>query len=90
LQVPNAFTPNGDGVNDVFHILGSPQINNITFCVYNKWGARIFCTSNLQDGWNGTFNGKECEIGTYAWVCSYTSIEDNKQHLQKGNVTLIR
>jgi gliding motility-associated-like protein len=89
--IPNAFTPNGDGLNDKFKIIGLP-VDNITefnFQIYNRWGQLIFSTTNIRDAWDGTYKGGECAAGVYVWVIYY---EDNKKQkvTNKGIVTLIR
>jgi gliding motility-associated-like protein len=89
--IPNAFTPNGDGLNDNFRIVGV-QPENITkfnFQIYNRWGQMIFYTTNILDAWDGSYKGVECPPGVYVWVIYY---EDNKKNKvsNKGTVTLVR
>lgn len=89
--MPNAFTPNGDGLNDNFKILGV-QPENITkfnFQIYDRWGQLIFYTNNILDAWDGTYKGGKCPPGVYVWVIYY---EDNKKQKisNKGTVTLVR
>ena len=89
--MPNAFTPNGDGINDKFRILGvEPEnITKFNFQIYNRWGQLIFHTDNILDGWDGTFKGETCPSGVYVWLIYY---EDNKKQKvsNKGSVTLVR
>ncbi|MGB0930225.1 MAG: gliding motility-associated C-terminal domain-containing protein, partial [Chitinophagales bacterium] len=86
--VANAFSPNGDGVNDRFYVMGL-NIETIDFQVYNRFGERIFQTSEVGDGWDGTYKNQDLDIGSYAYfvVVTYRSGE---RELLKGNVTLIR
>jgi gliding motility-associated-like protein len=89
--VPNAFTPNGDGLNDVFRIYGI-QVENITrynFQIYDRWGQLVFFTSNILEGWDGSCKGQICPSDVYAWVIYY---EDGKKTkvTRKGIVTLVR
>jgi gliding motility-associated-like protein len=89
--IPNAFTPNGDGLNDEFRIFGTP-IENITkynFQIFNRWGQKIFETTNIEDAWDGKLNGQYCPAGVYVWEIFY---EDNKKTkvTNRGTVMLIR
>lgn len=89
ILVPSAFSPNGDGLNDVFKpiVIGFPRMEY--FRVFNRWGQMVFATSNVNDGWDGTFNGKTADISTYFWDISVTGIDGQKVQ-KKGDVTLIR
>jgi gliding motility-associated-like protein len=90
LFIPNAFSPNGDGLNDVFEpkIVGYSLIN--AFSVYNRFGQKVYATSNVnRPAWDGRLNGKVCEIGTYFWIINATDAFGNKKTL-KGDVTLLR
>jgi gliding motility-associated-like protein len=89
LFIPNAFTPNGDGVDDVFFIrsVGMKQLNYLR--VFDRWGQLVFETNDLSVGWDGTFKGQKLFPGVYVYdlnaICS-TGVTIDK----KGNVTLIR
>lgn len=89
ILVPTAFTPNGDGANDVllpFYV----SINRLLFFrVYDRWGKQIFETSQIGKAWDGTQNGKPMPMDTYVWVAEGISKDGNKV-ARKGNVTLIR
>ncbi len=90
VMLPTAFSPNGDGVNDVFRIVRHLNIYSLKeFSVYNRWGEKIFATTNLNEGWDGTYKGKEQEISTYVWQVVAVS-KDNEEIVRKGNVTLVR
>jgi gliding motility-associated-like protein len=90
IYIPNAFTPNGDGFNDDF----KPSINgyepeNYKMYIFNRWGNQIFETSDLMDGWNGTYEESESPQDVYVWLILYDDL--NKQQKSKtGIVTLIR
>ncbi len=89
IWVPNAFTPDGDGLNDVLKTLGNiSRLQSFTFSIYNRWGEQIFKTTNKYSGWDGTHKGNECALGTYVYMLQYNI--DGKPELQKGNVTLLR
>jgi gliding motility-associated-like protein len=90
-HIPNAFSPNSDGVNDKFRILGLPveNITNFNFQVYDRWGQMVFNTSDIEDAWDGTFKGRECPAAVYIWIIYY--IDKNKAKISnKGTVTLVR
>ena len=89
LYVPNAFTPNGDGINDIFKpiLIGMKSFNY--FRVYNRDGQLIFSTTQQGVGWDGTFKGKPQDADVFVWIVGgvdYTG----KTIFQKGSVTLIR
>lgn len=90
LQLPSAFTPNNGGKNDVFRVLGSPQVSNFKLCVYNRWGKQVYCGNTIYDGWDGNCNGTPCEMATYQWVATYTDVLSGEQRVERGNVTLLR
>lgn len=88
LFIPSAFSPNGDGKNDLWRIRGA-SIEALNVIVYNRWGEKIFETSNVNDSWDGTYNGKIAEgnvFGYYAevWCKGGLRIE------RKGNLTLLK
>ena len=84
---PNSFTPNGDGINDVFKI-SELSIYQPTLKIFNKWGVEIYTSSNLW--WNGDGgSGYYCDTGVYSWIVNYKDKQSqNKQ--ESGHVTLIR
>jgi gliding motility-associated-like protein len=89
IWMPNAFTPNGDGVNDVFRILGNiGRMQGVALSIFNRWGERIFFTEDKYKGWDGKVNGNEAMLGTYVYMLQYSL--DGKPYLQKGNFHLIR
>jgi gliding motility-associated-like protein len=88
-RVPNAFTPNGDGVNDYLAplpVLGSKLIN---FKIYNRLGDVVYNSGPDNWGWDGTYNGKKQDIGTYIWVVTFLDNTGATKYV-KGNVTLLR
>lgn len=89
--IPNAFTPNGDGLNDVFRITGLP-VENITrfnFEIFNRWGEMVFSTNDIMEGWDGRRKGEYCPSDVYTWVIFW---EDSKKTrvTNKGMITLVR
>jgi len=87
--VPTAFTPNGDGVNDLFRPIGVGIKSIEYFRVYNRWGQLVFSTTINGHGWDGTIGGKPQSTNTYVWIVKGIDYLD-KPFLKKGNVTLIR
>lgn len=87
--IPNAFSPNGDGLNDVFKIGNYGYHKLSEFRIFNRWGEEVFSTINPEQGWAGTYKKKPADIGTYSY---YITITDNKGKKQtiKGNLTLVR
>jgi large repetitive protein len=87
--VPNAFTPNGDGVNDIFRAIPVGMANTVYFKIFNRNGQLVFETNQYLKGWDGTFNGKQQPNGTYVWIVTGTD-RDYKKVEMKGTVNLIR
>lgn len=87
--VPTAFSPNGDGVNDVFQIINSGSVQAIHMRIFNRWGNKVFESSDLNEGWNGRFKGRDSEMGTYVYFAELTLSNGEVIEL-KGNVTLVR
>lgn len=85
---PSAFSPNGDGVNDVLYVRGN-GIATMKMSVFNRWGQKIFETDNPSTGWDGTFNGTPQPVDTYACVLKVTTTE-GCVITQKGSVTLLK
>ena len=86
--VPNTFTPNGDGRNDVLYAR-SAFVTDIYFTIYDRWGEQVFTTNDINLGWNGIFNGKPCNPDVFGYYVTFTC-NDGKKSFKKGNVTLIR
>jgi gliding motility-associated-like protein len=89
LYMPAAFTPNGDGKNDVFRIPPGTSINLTELSVYNRWGTKIFSTSDINKGWEGNYKGAPAEVGVYIYTIKATDYQDKDIHL-KGTVLLMR
>jgi gliding motility-associated-like protein len=87
--VPNAFTPNGDGLNDIFRPRAVGYSDLKFFRVYNRWGQEVYFSETLETGWNGTVKGVPGEIGTYYWVIRYVD-RFGAEGMLKGDVTLLR
>ncbi len=94
LYVPNAFTPNGDGINDLFqiHSTGMSQIEGFTLKLFDRWGRFLFEANDLNIGWNGKINDQEAPDGVYVWTIRYfrRGIQGGKQIVKMGSLVLIR
>ena len=91
LFVPNAFSPNGDEVNDILFIRGS-GIKEMTFIIYNRWGEKVFKTNDINPpagGWNGTHRGEKMAAGVYVYYLTGEFI-GGESFERKGNITLVR
>jgi gliding motility-associated-like protein len=90
IAVPSAFTPNGDGFNDYLYPLNAYKAVNLSFSVYNRFGQKLFYTTDWLNKWDGTFKGQGVDQGTYVWILTYTNKDTNKRVEQKGTTVLIR
>ncbi|RZK41935.1 MAG: gliding motility-associated C-terminal domain-containing protein [Pedobacter sp.] len=88
LFIPNTFTPNGDGRNDVFFAYGT-SVNKFKMRVYNQWGQHMFESNNITTGWDGTFRGGLQPTGVYVYMIEVT-FSTGKTKQMKGSVTLLR
>lgn len=89
LFLPNAFSPNNDGRNDVFRIVTAGHHDIRNFRIVNRWGQTVFETRDERNGWNGTFNGKDQDAGTYFYYLQY-SCQGSGMMEQKGELILLR
>ena len=86
VNVPNAFTPNGDGLNDVFKpVVDAEQVRQFSMSIYNRWGQLFFETGDPSKGWDG----KDKPAGIYNWVITYSNVV-GKVFKLKGSVTLVK
>lgn len=93
--VPNAFSPNSDGFNDTFHPFIGPAIygqTNYEFRVFDRWGNEVFFSNNPQDGWEGSYSGRQATTGIYVWLLQFDIITDKgvRKHKSTGDVLLVR
>ena len=85
----NAFSPNGDGINDRFRFITFGDEEILLMEIYNRWGEKIYATTSLENGWDGTDgNGVEQEVGAY--VYRLITICDGVEQALSGSVTLLR
>jgi len=88
IDVPSAFTPNGDGNNDRFLVRGFGA-EDFQLRIFNRWGEMVYESDDLFDGWDGTFRGKPQEMDAYAYTLR-VRFANNRVEERQGNVTLLR
>jgi gliding motility-associated-like protein len=87
--MPNAFSPNGDGLNDIFRARVQDDITDFRMSIFGRWGELVYQSSNTDNGWDGKLKGVSVTGGSYVWVVTYT---DSKQQAikQQGTLLLMR
>jgi len=86
--VPNIFSPNGDGNNDILYVRGK-GITSLSFMVYDRWGEKVFESTRLEQGWDGNFRGKKMNPAVFVYSLD-VYFNDGTNQYKKGDVTLIR
>ncbi len=86
--IPNAFSPNGDGINDKVCFSGE-WITSFHITIFARWGEKMFEAYNIDQCWDGTYNGKKCQAGVYMYVCEI-ECEGNQKKILKGDITLLQ
>ncbi|MCH2224258.1 MAG: gliding motility-associated C-terminal domain-containing protein, partial [Crocinitomicaceae bacterium] len=89
IHVPTGFSPNGDGLHDTYSIIVGRDISNFKFHVYDRWGNRMFVSSEEDFKWDGTYKGEKLNAGAYAYMLEVT-YEDGTEEIKSGNITLIK
>jgi len=89
-EVPNVFTPNGDGMNDAFEVpcLGNDEYNSNTLLVFNRWGDKVYEESGYSNNWKGTYNGNDLPEGTYYYILTLS--DDNSVEPLQGFIMIQR
>lgn len=91
IWIPNSFTPNGDGLNDVFKAESISEVEEFSLYIYNRWGQLVFESNHMNSGWDGKHLGNEAPQGVYTWVLTYQSDNIRKIMSRKtGQITLLR
>jgi gliding motility-associated-like protein len=89
ILIPTAFSPNNDNLNDVFAIIPTNAIKAFDIVVFNRWGNKIYSSSDINESWDGTYLDTDCETGVYVYSGSVTFMNDGVLEF-KGNVSLVR
>ncbi len=90
IDIPTAFTPNNDGLNDRFGPHNALKADNYEFKIYNRWGQLVFQSRNWQVKWDGKINGTEQTSGVFVWMLRYNNRDTKQPVFRKGTVTVIR
>lgn len=98
LYIPNVFSPNGDGVNDLFLPQTSPDCSILDYelTIMDRWGGVVFQTTNINNGWDGVYEGQQMEEGTYVYNIEYgfaiemDSTSNSVIELEHGEINLVR
>ena len=90
IAVPNAFTPNGDGLNDFLYPLNAYKADNLDFKVYNRLGQLVFESKDWTQKWDGTIKAEPQDAGVYVWTLQYDLRDTGKHVFMKGSTVLIR
>ena len=88
-EMPNVFSPNNDGLNDIFKPKWASEISNYTLSIYNRWGENIFVSNEIITGWNGKKDNEYLSDGVYFWKINYVD-NLNKELIVDGFVTLFK
>lgn len=88
-SMPNVFTPNNDGVNDIFKPIKFKGMKQGKMTILNRWGQTVFDTEDILNGWDGLHNNQQCTDGVYYWIVTYIDIFDETK-TETGFLTLIR
>lgn len=90
VHIPNGFTPNGDGTNEGWRPMGyGIEAEGYYLQIFNRWGQRVFETSDRDEDWDGTYNGEPCQMDVYVWVVKLEFAHGEIRY-EEGNVTLVR
>lgn len=89
VYMPNAFTPNRDGLNEVFKATAYGPLKSFHLTVYGRFGQKVFETFDVRLGWNGRYKGVAMESGVFAWYVEYKFVNDVLKQ-EKGTMKLIR
>ncbi len=86
--VPNIFSPNNDGMNDILFVYG-PNIREMKFFIYNRWGEKVFESNNQANGWNGKYKDKPTQAGVYVYYLNAV-MYNGETVIKKGNISLVK
>ena len=92
IYVPNTFTPDGNGNNEIFRPIVSSDFSSddYKFEIYNRWGELIFETNDITDGWNGSYRGEKCKTDTYTWKLTLKALKNSFAESIEGHVNLLK
>lgn len=91
--IPNGFTPNSDGRNDEFRVFSNCELLNFEMNIFDRWGNRVFGSTDWSQGWDGNINGQSAPQGVYVWQIKYAATDERgiiTERIESGDVTLVR
>jgi gliding motility-associated-like protein len=88
VMIPNLFSPNADGINDVFYVYGN-NVREVSLKIFNRWGEKVFETSHIYEGWDGTYKNAPQPPDVFTYIVEFTFL-DNQKLQKQGTLTLIR
>jgi len=88
--IPNSFSPNGDGVNDIFNIKTIAEFSKFELYIYNRWGQLVFETDDAAKAWDGSFKGNTVPIGVYTYFIEATAKTNNEIVKYSGKITVVK
>lgn len=87
IYIPNAFTPNNDGINDILFVLGNDECCKFEVLkIFNRWGEKVFETNDINIGWDGTHHGQLVDIGVFVYFLK----TDCSEEMKKGTITVLK
>lgn len=89
VSFPSAFTPNGDGINDMFRADPKSKATDFKLQIYDRWGAQVFASNDLHESWDGTYRGRSVPVGVYYYFATFTT-QEHKPAMLKGYITLMK
>jgi gliding motility-associated-like protein len=89
IYIPNAFTPNGDNINDLFQIFSALPLKYFDLKVFDRWGEKVYESEDETTGWDGSYKGAKEPSGIYTYEATIVSINGESAN-KKGSLTLIR
>lgn len=91
VHIPTAFSPDGDGINDVLQVMGNDiSPSGFHFMIFNRWGEKVFDSTDRNLGWDGTYKGKKVPNGVYPWMLRATSVYTGVSQDLRGHVTVVK
>ena len=91
LFVPNGFSPNGDGKNDLLEVyINKACVTNFSFLIFDRWGEKVFESTNINTSWDGTYKGKALDNAVFVYDLKIVLINIDSDITKKGNVSIIK